>query len=92
MDYIGVGFLVLGLFFFVVGIIGIIRLPDAFSRLHATGKVVTMGLFGLLVGGAFLMPAMALKALTLGLFMLVAGPVVAHAIGVAESSPDAVRE
>lgn len=92
MDFLGVGLLLFGLSFFVVGVIGIFRLPDAFSRLHATGKVVTIGLFGLLAGGAALMPAMALKALALGLFMLIAGPVVSHAIATAERSPNAVRD
>lgn len=34
--------LVLGLFFFVIGTIGILRLPDFYSRLHAAGKCDAM--------------------------------------------------
>lgn len=92
MDIIGLGFLFFGLFFFVVGAVGIIRLPDAFSRLHASGKVGTVGLFGVLIGAAFLLPGAALKALFLGIFMLFAGPLVSHAIGTASRSPEAVKK
>lgn len=92
MEIIGVALLLFGLAFRVIGVIGVIRLPDAYARLHATGKAATMGLFGLLAGATFLMPALGLKALALGLFMLIAGPVVSHAIAVAERSPNAVHE
>lgn len=34
----------IGLFFFLGGSIGIIRLPDFYSRLHAAGMLDTMGL------------------------------------------------
>lgn len=92
MEIIGVGLLIFGMFFRVVGVVGVIRLPDAFARLHATGKAATMGLFGMLAGASFLMPALALKAFALAVFMLIAGPVVSHAIATAQRSPEAVRE
>ena len=88
MDFIGVAFLIFGLAFFVVGAVGIIRLPDAYSRLHASGKVGTVGLFGVLIGAAFLLPGSALKALFLGIFMLFAGPLVSHAIGTASGGAE----
>ncbi len=31
------------LFFFMVGTVGLIRLPDVFSRMHATTKSDTLG-------------------------------------------------
>ena len=31
-------FLVTGLFFFTIGVIGVLRFPDFYSRLHAAGK------------------------------------------------------
>ncbi len=34
--------LILGLLFFAIGTIGILRLPDFYSRLHATGKCDTL--------------------------------------------------
>ena len=81
---IGGGMLVFGLFFFIIGVVGIIRLPDAYSRLHASGKVATLGLFGLLVSGGILMPPLLPRLLLLGLFFLLTAPVASHAIAVAD--------
>ncbi len=75
--------LIFGLFFSVVGIVGLMRMPDVFCRLHASGKVSTLGLVGLLAGTALLMPETALKALALALFMLITAPVASHAIAAA---------
>lgn len=43
-------FLLGGVFFFLAGTIGLLRFPDAYSRLHAVTKADTLGL-GLLVVG-----------------------------------------
>jgi multicomponent Na+:H+ antiporter subunit G len=72
--------LAFGLFFSVVGIVGLIRFPDVYCRIHASGKVATLGLVGLLAGTAFLMPETTLKALALALFVMVTSPVASHAI------------
>lgn len=76
-------FIIGGVFFVIVGVVGTIRLPDVYTRLHATGKVAILGLFGLLVGAAFLMPSAALKLIALSLFMIVTAPATAHAIAAA---------
>ena len=36
-------FIATGLFFMLVGAIGIMRMPDVFTRLHAAGMTDTMG-------------------------------------------------
>jgi multicomponent Na+:H+ antiporter subunit G len=41
-----------GIFFMVVGTIGIIRMPDVYTRLHAAGMTDTMGAGFLLLGMA----------------------------------------
>ena len=79
-ELLGVIALLFGLFFCGVGVLGVIRMPDALTRLHASGKVATLGLFGLLLGGALLMPAASLRILALGLFVLLTSPVATHAI------------
>lgn len=84
LEIIGVGALVFGLFFCAVGVLGVIRMPDSLTRLHASGKVATLGLFGLLVGAAILMPSIFFKILALGLFVLLTSPVATHAIAAAE--------
>lgn len=79
-EILGVTALLFGLFFCGVGVLGVIRLPDTLTRLHASGKVATLGLFGLLLGAALLMPSTAMRLLALGLFVLLTSPVATHAI------------
>ena len=50
-EVVGVGFMVLGALFFLAGTVGILRFPDAFSRLHAVTKADNLGL-GLVATGA----------------------------------------
>jgi multicomponent Na+:H+ antiporter subunit G len=42
-----------GLFFMIVGTIGVLRMPDVYTRLHAAGMTDTMGAGLLLLGMAF---------------------------------------
>lgn len=80
LELLGVAALLFGLFFCAVGVLGVIRMPDSLTRLHASGKVATLGLFGILLGAALLMPATWLRLLALGLFVLLTSPVATHAI------------
>ena len=80
LELLGVAALLFGLFFCAVGVLGVVRMPDSLTRLHASGKVATLGLFGLLVGTALLMPSALLRLLALGLFVLLTSPVATHAI------------
>lgn len=83
MDIIGAVFILIGVFFFGVGVLGVIRLPDALSRLHASGKVGTLGLTSLLIGAAFHMPSATPKIIAMIIFVVFSGPVTSHAIGLA---------
>ena len=80
LELLGLAALLFGLFFCAVGVLGVIRMPDSLTRLHASGKVATLGLFGLLLGAALLMPSTWLRLLALGLFVLLTSPVATHAI------------
>ena len=79
LDFLGVAALLFGLFFCAVGVLGVIRMPDTLTRLHASGKVATLGLFGLLLGAALLIPSTGLRLLALGLFVLLTSPAATHA-------------
>lgn len=83
MEIIGLVILWVGVFFSAVGVLGLMRMPDLYCRLHATGKVSTVGLAGLLVGAAFIMPSGALKLLALAVFAILTLPVSTHAIAAA---------
>lgn len=79
----GSAFILFGVIFSVLGVVGIIRLPDTLCRLHATGKTGTLGVLGLCVGVAILEPQFAGKLLALAIFIIFSAPVASHAIGAA---------
>lgn len=43
-------FLLGGSFFFLVGVLGLLRMPDIFSRIHTTTKGDTLGIGLILIG------------------------------------------
>jgi multicomponent Na+:H+ antiporter subunit G len=83
MEIFGLFFLWIGISFSAIGILGLLRLPDMYTRLHASGKVSTVGLCAMLIGAAFLMPSAALKLVALALFAVLTLPVSTHAIAAA---------
>jgi multicomponent Na+:H+ antiporter subunit G len=71
-----------GVFFYLAGSIGLLRLPDIYSRLHALTKADNLGL-GLLVAGLALHSQdvlMILKLLLIWLAVLAASAAGAHLI------------
>jgi len=71
---------IIGTAFSVIGILGYVRLPDVYTRLHATGKVGVFGAVLLLVAAVVLTPLAPGKALVLIALLLIAGPVTSHAL------------
>ncbi|MBN8637686.1 MAG: monovalent cation/H(+) antiporter subunit G [Anaerolineae bacterium] len=80
LELIGALILLIGVFFSVIGVWGAIRLPDVFTRLHASSKVSSVGIVGLLIASALLLPATAPKAVALGILILFSAPVASQAI------------
>ena len=75
-------FVIAGIFFLLVGSIGTVRLPDFYSRTHATSKSDTLGLLliitGLIIYEGFHINS--LKLLLILLFIALANPIGAHAL------------
>lgn len=71
-----------GSFFTIVGAVGLVRMPEVFTRMHAASVTDTLGA-GLLIGGMMLQAGLTLITLKL-LFILAlfffTGPVVTHAL------------
>lgn len=63
-----------GLFFLWVSALGLIRMPDFYTRMHAGTKGTTLGALLVLGGVAWLAPLWAPKLLLLGLFILLTNP------------------
>jgi len=63
--------------------IGIFRLPDVYTRMHAATKVGTLG-SGLILAGAaihFAEPSIVLRCVLIVFFLLLTAPIGAHMIG-----------
>jgi len=69
-----------GTLFSVVGVLGYVRLPDVYTRLHATGKVGVFGVVLLLAAAIAWTPLGLGKGLVLIALLLLAGPVTSHAL------------
>lgn len=83
MADVGAGLMILvGVGFCVVSAVGVVRLPDLYTRMHAATKAGTLGT-GLVLGAAVVSAADAsagLRALAIVLFLVATSPVAAHAI------------
>ena len=80
LQFIALIAVIVGTFFSVIGMLGLVRFPDVYSRLQATGKVAVFGVVLLLVAAAAWTPLSWPRALLLILLLMVAGPVTSHAI------------
>jgi multicomponent Na+:H+ antiporter subunit G len=68
--------------FGTVAVVGLVRLPDCYSRAHATSKSDTLGTLLALSAAAvaFGASSASFKLALLGLFVLVTAPTAAHAV------------
>lgn len=75
--------LLLGSLFILLSAIGLLRMPDLFTRMSATTKASTLGIGLVLIGTAiFWMDiGIATRAIAIILFLLLTAPVAAHIIG-----------
>ena len=74
--------LLAGAFFAVVGTVGILRMPDCYTRMHAASITETLGA-GLLLFGLMLQAGLTLvgaKLVMLGLLIFFASPTATHAL------------
>ena len=81
-DVITILFIVCGFFFFTTATLGLLRLPDFYARLHATGKGDTLAVFLSLLGFAVYQgfSLTGLKIVFIAVFMFLAQPTATHAI------------
>ncbi len=77
---VAIAAILLGTAFSAVAVIGYIRLPDVYCRLHAAGKVGVFGVTLLLLAAVALGTQHPGKSLLLMLFLVLAGPATSHAL------------
>jgi multicomponent Na+:H+ antiporter subunit G len=83
IDILSWALLLGGSFFLLIGAIGVLRLPDIYTRSHAAGITDTMGamliLMGLMLQGGFTL--ISAKLMMILLFLLFTSPAASHALG-----------
>ena len=81
-DMIGGALIAVGAFFYVTGAVGIYRMPDVFTRMHAAGISDTMGA-GLLLTGMMFLAGFSLVTVKLAIILgiiLFTSPIATHAL------------
>ncbi len=83
LSLLGDVLLAVGLFFILAGALGVLRLPDFYTRLHGMGKCDTLGV-GLMVAGLALQQTAlhhSLEMILIIVFVGLANPTATHALG-----------
>lgn len=87
--------IVLGAGFSLIGSIGLIRLPDFFTRLHGPTKATTLGVGGIVLASLVYFSAvrgsLSLHELLITVFLFITAPVSAHLLAKAAMHRDAER-
>jgi len=81
-DVISWACIVVGAVFSVIGAVGILRLPDVFSRMHGAGIIDTLGAGLILVGLMFQagFSLITVKLILIVVFVLYTSPTTTHAL------------
>lgn len=81
-DLLTAFFMVVGSLFMVLAAVGVFRMPDLYTRMHAASKVGTVGVICVMLSVAlhFGDLGIATRAILIILFFLITAPVAAHMI------------
>ncbi|MEX1117950.1 MAG: monovalent cation/H(+) antiporter subunit G [Terrimicrobiaceae bacterium] len=83
MIYLIVPLIILGAFLMFLAGLGIVRMPDLFTRMHASSKGASLGVALLLIAAALYFRDLSVvtKALITTAFIFMTAPVAAHLLG-----------
>jgi len=80
LNYIGYFLVSIGAAFLFLGGLGILRMPDLYTRLQAGTKASTLGAMSTILGIGFIQPEWFIKTLIIVVFIAVANPLSSHAL------------
>lgn len=82
MEWISAAFWLAGATFALLAAVGVLRMPDLFTRMQAASKASTLGLGCLLIGTAIELgdSASVARAVSIAAFVMLTSPVAAHAV------------
>ena len=92
MAYLGYVFIFLGTISFLISAVGLIRMPDIYTRMHVGTKSTTMGTLLVILGTICIEPSWALKLILLAVFILLTNPLSSSVIARATHKDGATLE
>ena len=92
MLYLGYFISFLGVFAFLVSAIGLVRMPDVYTRMHVGTKSTTIGILLVIVGVAFIEPLWTFKLILLAIFIFLTNPLSSSVIARATHKDGAILE
>jgi len=82
LEWLVAGLIVAGGTFSLIGSLGLVRMPDFFTRLHGPSKATTIGMGSILLASALYMsvrgPGLSLHEFMISLFIVITTPVASH--------------
>ena len=78
--------IVISIFFAFAGVVGMLRMPDAFCRMQSSTNISTLGVLGVIIAGVLYAifylhdGGMAVKLVFMGIFYIITNPISGHAI------------
>ena len=84
--------ILLGAVVMTIGVVGVFRMPDVYTKIHAASKSVFLGVCSILVAVAISGdPAFIARAVLVGLLLVLTTPVAAHEIAKAAARERSLR-
>ncbi|SFC23124.1 monovalent cation/H(+) antiporter subunit G [Tropicimonas isoalkanivorans] len=74
LTWLGVAVMTAGVVFLALGGLGLVRMPDTYTRIQAGTKATTLGTILSLFGAALIMPGWSIKLLLIALFLMFTNP------------------
>ena len=90
IEWVSAAFWLAGATFALLAAVGVVRMPDLFTRMQAASKASTLGLACLLIGTAIELGdgASAARAVSIAAFVMLTTPVAAHVVARAAALTD----
>ena len=80
LSYAGYAVTSFGVLFLFLGALGVVRMPDVYSRMQAGTKATTLGAVGTIIGVGMINPEWFWKTLIIAMFILISNPISSHAL------------
>ena len=90
--YLGYIFIFFGVIAFLISAIGLVRMPDIYTRMHAGTKTTTIGVVLVVAGAICMEPSWAWKLILLAVFILLTNPLSSSVIAKAAHTDGSTLE